>query len=102
MRLDFEVIPIKERSAMLLLRYGRLDVDDGILVLVNTQMHESDSFWWDNLFAVGAGNHSHTCNCGSCADCGTLPLWAGKGRGRLYSAGQPDGARADRMLYQAT
>ena len=33
MRLDSEVIPIKERSAMLFLGYGRLDVEDGALVI---------------------------------------------------------------------
>ena len=36
MRLDSEVIPIRERSSMLFLRCGRLDVEDGALVLVDT------------------------------------------------------------------
>ena len=35
------------------------------------------------------------------ADCGTLMVWVGEGGVRLYSAGQPGGARADRLLYQA-
>ena len=35
MRLDSEVIPIKERSSMLFLRYGRLDVEDGAFVLID-------------------------------------------------------------------
>ena len=35
------------------------------------------------------------------ADCGTLLIWIGEGGVRLYSAGQPGGARADRLLYQA-
>lgn len=35
MRLDSEVISIKERSSMLFLRCGRLDVEDGALVLVD-------------------------------------------------------------------
>ena len=35
MRLDSEVIAIKERSSMLALAYGRLDVEDGALVLVD-------------------------------------------------------------------
>ena len=36
MRLDSEVIPIRERSSILFLRCGRLDVEDGALVLVDT------------------------------------------------------------------
>ncbi len=35
MRLDSAVIPIKERSSMLALRYGRLDVEDGAMMLVD-------------------------------------------------------------------
>ena len=29
MRLPSEVIPLKERSSMIFLRYGRVDVEDG-------------------------------------------------------------------------
>lgn len=32
---------------------------------------------------------------------GTLLVWIGEGGVRLYSAGQPGGARSDRLLYQA-
>ena len=32
---------------------------------------------------------------------GTLLVWVGEAGVRLYSAGQPGGARADRLLYQA-
>ena len=35
MRIDSEVIPIKERRSVLFLRYGRLDVGDGAFVLVD-------------------------------------------------------------------
>ena len=35
------------------------------------------------------------------AQAGTLLLWVGEGGVRLYSAGQPGGARTDRLLYQA-
>ena len=32
---------------------------------------------------------------------GTLLIWVGEGGVRLYSSGQPGGARSDRLLYQA-
>ncbi len=35
------------------------------------------------------------------AQAGTLVTWVGEGGVRLYSAGQPGGARADRLLWQA-
>lgn len=35
------------------------------------------------------------------AQVGTLVTWVGEGGVRLYSAGQPGGARADRLLWQA-
>lgn len=35
------------------------------------------------------------------AQTGTLVTWVGEGGVRLYSAGQPGGARADRLLWQA-
>ena len=45
MRLDSEVIPIRERSAMLFLRCGRLDVEDGALVLVEQPLTEDAGGW---------------------------------------------------------
>lgn len=33
--------------------------------------------------------------------CGTLLIWVGEAGVRLYSAGQPGGARSDKLLYQA-
>ena len=32
---------------------------------------------------------------------GTLLVWVGEAGVRLYAAGQPGGARSDRLLYQA-
>ena len=39
--------------------------------------------------------------CSLAARVGTLLVWIGEASVRLYSAGQPGGARADRLLYQA-
>ncbi|MBQ9405635.1 MAG: type I-E CRISPR-associated endonuclease Cas1 [Desulfovibrio sp.] len=102
MRLDSAVIPIKERCSMLFLRYGRLDVEDGALVLVDeggTRMQIPLGGLACLLLEPGT-TVSHAA-VALAADCGTLLLWIGEGGVRLYSAGQPGGARADRLLYQA-
>lgn len=39
--------------------------------------------------------------CALSARVGTLLVWIGEAGVRLYSAGQPGGARADKLLYQA-
>jgi CRISPR/Cas system-associated endonuclease Cas1 len=39
--------------------------------------------------------------CALAARVGTLLVWIGEAGVRLYSAGQPGGARSDRLLYQA-
>lgn len=87
---------------MLFLQYGRLDVEDGALVLVDdmgTRMHIPCGGVACILLEPGT-----TVTHGAialAASCGTLLLWVGEGGVRLYSAGQPGGARADRLLYQA-
>ena len=102
MRLDSDVIPLRERSAMLFLRYGRLDVEDGALVLIDaagTRMQIPLGGVACLLLEPGTAiTHAAVA---LAAGCGTLLLWVGEGGVRLYSAGQPGGARADRLLNQA-
>lgn len=102
MRLDSEVIPVRERSSMLFLHYGCLDVEDGALVLVDangTRMQIPVGGLTCLLLEPGTTvTHAAVA---LAADCGTLILWVGEEGVRLYSAGQPGGARADRLLYQA-
>lgn len=102
MRIDSEVIPIKERRSMLFLRYGRLDVEDGAFVLVDksgTRMQVPIGGIVCLLLEPGTTvTHDAVA---LAADCGTLLLWIGEGGVRLYSAGQPGGARSDKLLYQA-
>lgn len=102
MRLNSEVIPIKERSAMLFLRYGRLDVEDGALVLVDAEGARMQiPLGGLACLLLEPGTTITHAAVALAADCGTLLLWVGEGGVRLYSADQPGGARADRLLYQA-
>lgn len=102
MRLDSEVIPIKERSSMLFLHCGRLDVEDGALVLVDARgVRMQIPLGGITCLLLEPGITITHAAVALAADCGTLLLWIGEAGVRLYSAGQPGGARADRLLYQA-
>lgn len=102
MRLDSEVIPIKERASMLALGRGRLDVEDGALVLVDAGgVRMQIPLGGLACILLEPGSTVTHAAVALAADCGTLLLWIGEGGVRLYSAGQPGGARADRLLYQA-
>lgn len=95
-------IPIKERSSILFLEKGQVDVIDGAFVVI-------DSRGVRTVIPVGGlvclmlepGTRvSHTA-VALAARAGTLLIWVGEAGVRLYAAGQPGGARADRLLYQA-
>ncbi|WP_297218204.1 type I-E CRISPR-associated endonuclease Cas1e [uncultured Desulfovibrio sp.] len=102
MRLDSEVIPLRERSAMLFLRCGRLDVEDGALVLAEaTGVRMQIPLGGIACLLLEPGTTVTHAAVALAADCGTLLLWIGEGGVRLYSAGQPGGARSDKLLYQA-
>ena len=48
---------------------------------------------------LARGYHIPLCDFAS--EVGTLLVWVGEAGVRLYAAGQPGGARSDRLLYQA-
>lgn len=102
MRLPSETVPIKDRNSMLFLRYGCIDVDNGAFVLEDSQgvRMQIPVGGIACLFLEPGTTVTHAAMA-LAADCGTLLLWVGEGGVRLYSAGQPGGARADRLLYQA-
>ena len=95
-------IPIKERLSVLYIEYGQLDVLDGAFVVV-------DKLGVRTHIPIGGvvclmlepGTRVSHAACALAARAGTLLVWIGEAGVRLYSAGQPGGARADRLLYQA-
>lgn len=102
MRIPSSPIPIKERNSMVFLQYGLLDVQDGAFVLVDQKgirVHIPVG-GITCLFLEPGTTITHAAVC-LAADVGTLIIWVGEGGVRLYAAGQPGGARADRLLYQA-
>lgn len=95
--------PIKDRSAFVFLEYGRLDVIDGSFVLV----HETGV---RTVIPVGAlacillepGTRVSHAATALAARVGTLLIWVGEAGVRLYAAGQPGGASARHLLWQAS
>lgn len=95
-------LSIKERSAIVFLSFGQLDVIDGAFVLVD-QNGVRVQIPVGNLacLMLEPGTRVSHAAVVLCARVGCLLVWVGEGGVRLYAAGQPGGARADRLLYQA-
>ncbi len=95
-------LPIKERLSILFVEKGQIDVLDGAFVVVDkngTRIHIPVGGVACLMLEVGTRiSHSAV---RLAAQVGTLLVWIGEAGVRLYSAGQPGGARADRLLYQA-
>ena len=100
-------IPIKERMSVVFVEKGEIDVIDGAFVVVDQQglrvrpvlTHIPVGGVACILLEPGT-RVSHRA-AALAARVGTLLVWVGEAGVRLYSSGQPGGARADRLLYQA-
>ena len=95
-------IPMKERSSILFIEKGQLDVLDGAFVVVDkngVRTHIPIGGLACLMLEPGA-RISHAA-VALAARAGTLIVWVGEAGVRLYAAGQPGGARSDRLLYQA-
>ncbi len=94
-------LPIKEREPFLHLRYGAIDVQDNALVL-------NDAKGTRMQIPVGAlaclmlepGTTVTHAAVKLCAEEDCLLVWCGEAGVRFYAAGQPGGARADKLLFQ--
>ena len=95
-------IPIKDRASILFIEKGRLDVLDGAFVVVdkNGARTQIPVGGLACLMLEPGARVSHAA-VALAARVGCLLVWVGEAGVRLYSAGQPGGARADRLLHQA-
>lgn len=95
-------IAIKERFSLLFLEKGELDVIDGAFVLVNKNgVRTQIPVGGIACLMLEPGSRVSHAAASLAARVGCLLIWVGEAGVRLYSAGQPGGARADRLLYQA-
>lgn len=95
-------IPIKERLSVLYVERGQLDVLDGAFVVVEKSgVRTHIPVGGVACLMLEPGTRVSHAACALAGRVGTLLVWIGEAGVRLYSAGQPGGARADRLLYQA-
>lgn len=95
-------IPIKDRSSIIFLEYGQLDVLDGAFVLVDANgVRVQIPVGGLACLMLEPGTRVSHAAVILCAQVGCLLVWVGEGGVRLYASGQPGGARADKLLFQA-
>ncbi len=95
-------IPIKDRVSVLFVDKGQLDVLDGSFVLVDkTGVRTHIPVGRVTCLMLEPGTRVSHAAATLASRVGCLLIWVGEAGVRLYSAGQPGGARADRLLYQA-
>jgi CRISPR-associated protein Cas1 len=95
-------IPLKDRSSILFIEKGNVDVLDGAFVVLDkngVRTHVPIGGFACLMLEPGA-RISHAA-VALAARVGTLIVWVGEAGVRLYACGQPGGARSDRLLYQA-
>jgi CRISPR-associated protein Cas1 len=95
-------IPIKDRISVLFVEKGRLDVLDGAFVVVDKNgVRTHIPVGSVACLMLETGTRVSHAAVVLAARVGCLLVWIGDGGVRLYASGQPGGARADRLLYQA-
>lgn len=96
-------IPIKDRNSMIFIGKGRIDVKDGAFVVIDEVNGERMHIPVGSLVCIllEPGTRISHAAIKLAAMTGTLLIWVGEAGVRLYSAGQPGGARSDKLLYQA-
>ena len=95
-------IPIKDRISVMFIEKGNLDVLDGAFVLVDKNgVRTHIPVGGVACLMLEPGIRVSHAAAVLASRVGCLLVWVGEAGVRLYSAGQPGGARADRLLYQA-
>ena len=96
-------IPIKDRVSMVFVGKGNIDVRDGAFVVVDDVNGDRKHIPVGSVVCImlEPGTRVSHAAVKLAAVTGTLLIWVGESGVRLYSAGQPGGARSDKLLYQA-
>jgi len=87
---------------MIFLQYGQVDVKDGAFVLIDDNgVRTHIPVGSVACIMLEPGTRVSHAAVRLASQVGTLLVWVGEAGVRLYASGQPGGARADRLLYQA-
>lgn len=95
-------LPLKDRVSLVFVQYGQIDVLDGAFVVIDQngiRTHIPVGSVACIMLEPGTRVSHAAIRLASLV--GTLLVWVGESGVRLYASGQPGGARADRLLYQA-
>ncbi|HOH80467.1 MAG TPA: type I-E CRISPR-associated endonuclease Cas1e [Methanoregulaceae archaeon] len=96
-------IPMKDRLSILFIEKGNLDVLDGAFVVVDKNgVRTHIPVGGVACLMLEPGTRVSHAAVTLASRVGCLLVWVGDGGVRLYASGQPGGARADRLLYQAS
>lgn len=95
-------IPIKDRSSIVFVEKGQIDVIDGAFVVVDVNgVRTHIPVGGFVCIMLEPGTRVSHAAVALAARAGTLLVWVGEAGVRLYASGQPGGARSDRLLWQA-
>jgi CRISPR-associated protein Cas1 len=95
-------LPMKDRVSMIFIQYGQIDVLDGAFVVIDqTGIRTHIPVGSVACIMLEPGTRVSHAAVHLASTVGTLLVWVGEAGVRLYASGQPGGARADRLLYQA-
>ncbi len=95
-------IPIKDRVSVMYIEKGQLDVLDGAFVVVDKiGVRTHIPIGGVACLMLEPGTRVSHAAVTLASRVGCLLVWIGEAGVRLYASGQPGGARADRLLYQA-
>jgi CRISPR-associated protein Cas1 len=95
-------LAMKERVSVLFIEYGQIDVQDGAFVVIDkTGVRTHIPLGSIACLMLEPGTRVSHAAVALASRVGTLLVWVGEAGVRLYASGQPGGARADRLLYQA-
>lgn len=95
-------IPLKERVSLFFVERGHIDVRDGAFVIIDKRgVRTHLPIGGVACLMLEPGTRISHRAVELAARVGTLLVWVGEGGVRVYAAGQPGGARSDRLLYQA-
>lgn len=95
-------IPLKDRISHFFIERGHVDVIDRAFVILDKRgVRKQLPIGGVACVFLGPGTRISHEAVKLAAQVGTLLIWIGENGVRVYSAGQPGGARTDRMLYQA-
>ena len=94
---------MKDRNSMIFVGMGQIDVKDGSFVVIDEVNGERQHIPVGSLACImlEPGTRISHAAVKLASVVGTLLIWVGESGVRLYTAGQPGGARSDNLLYQA-